>query len=56
MKQATARTRRIAQDPSRVGRHSGRLGLLGWLLLINYVLLAVAILCAIVAAFSLAPA
>jgi hypothetical protein len=46
----------MRQDPSRAGRHGGRLGRLGWLALINYLLLGVALLCAIVAAFSLAPA
>jgi hypothetical protein len=56
MRQAAARTRRIARDPSRAGRHGGRLSWLGWLVLVNYLLLAVALLCAIVASFSLGPA
>jgi hypothetical protein len=70
MKQANARTRRIARDPRRAGRHGGRPGRHGWPLPINYALPAVgrrgaagqaggqqsAIPGAIAAAFSLLPA
>ena len=56
MRPPTARTRRIARGPSMARHHGRRLGWLGWLALINYLVLGAALLCAIIAAFSLAPA
>jgi beta-glucanase (GH16 family) len=53
MRLARARTRRAAQGVSRTWRHGGRLGRLA---LVNYVVLGVAMLCAVVATLSLAPA
>jgi beta-glucanase (GH16 family) len=53
MRLATARMRRTAQGLGRAWRHGGRLGRLA---MVIYLALGLAILCAIVAAFSLVPA
>jgi beta-glucanase (GH16 family) len=53
MRLATARIRGTAQGLSRAWRHGGRLGRL---VMVIYLVLALAILCAIVATFSLVPA